>query len=86
MFTHHSFGNGGGIILVLTCFSLAGVGVLLMFVCYLVSGVCGENLCCAWALFLGVWLLLILCRGSVDFSGLSVSMTFDETKLMLELS
>lgn len=42
-FTHHSFGNGGGIILILTCFSLAGVGVLLMFVCYLVSGVCGEN-------------------------------------------
>lgn len=83
VFTHHSFGNGAGIILILNCLSLVGVGVLLMFVC-LVSEVCGENSHCAWSLFLGVWPSLILCRGNADFSCLGVSVTFD--KLMAELS
>lgn len=56
-----------------------------MFVC-LVSEVSGENLPCAWALFLGVWPSLIRCRGNVDFSCLGVTVTFDKTKLMLGLS
>lgn len=85
MFILNSFGNGGGIILILSCFSLVGVGVLLVFFC-VVSELCGENSHCAWPLFLGVWPSLILCRGNADFSCLGVFVTFDKTKLMLELS
>lgn len=37
-------------------------------------------------LFLGVWPSLLLYRGNVDFFCLGVSVTFDETKLMLVLN
>lgn len=44
-----------------------------------------ENSDRALTPFLGVWPSLILCSGSTDFSCLD-DLTFDETKIMLELS
>lgn len=69
VFTHHSFENGGGIVLILNCFSLDAVEGAVNVCLFSVRGL-GENLPCAWALFLGN-------RGNVDFSCLGVSVTFD---------